>query len=97
VKETLENIDIEKATKKGIKKVKNNTKAVNEFVLETADELVEGSFKNGKKIQSIASKAIQGGLKITAKQQDITFDTLENIKKQLGKNATRFTELFKMN
>ncbi|MFT4666373.1 MAG: hypothetical protein ACI8YQ_004564 [Polaribacter sp.] len=94
VMETIANIDIEKTAKGGIKTAKKTVKSINEFVLETADELVEGSMKNGKKMQSITAKAIEGGLKITAKQQDIVFDTLETVKKQLGKNAVRFSKMF---
>ena len=97
VKSTITNFDAEKATKAGIKTAKTTTKKVNEFALETADELVDVALENGKKFQGITAKAINGGLKIAAKQQDIVFDTLETVKGQLSKNAVRFRDLFKAN
>ena len=97
VKETITNFDAEKATKAGIKTAKSTVKNVNEFALETADELVDVALDNGKKFQGITAKAINGGLKIAAKQQDIVFDTLETVKGQLSKNAVRFRKLFKAN
>jgi len=73
VKETVTNFDVEKTTKAGIKTATKVVKNVNEFALETADDIVDGALNNGKKLQGIAVKAINGGLKITAKQQDIVF------------------------
>ena len=97
VKETVENFDVEKTTKAGIKTASKVIKNVNEFALETADELVDGAMNNGKKLQGITIKAINGGLKISEKHQDIVFTTLETVKKQLGKSAVRFRDLFKAN
>ncbi|MEM6966185.1 MAG: hypothetical protein AAF573_15580 [Bacteroidota bacterium] len=97
VKDAVVNFDVEKTTKAGIKTATKVVKNVNEFALETADDVVDGALKNGKKIQGIAAKAIEGGLKITAKQQDIVFDTLETVKGQLTKSAERFRDLFKAN
>ena len=97
VRENVENFDVEKTTKAGIKTATKVVKNVNEFALETADEIVDGVLTNGKKIQGITVKAINGGLKIAAKQQDIVFDTLESVKKQFNKSAVRFRDLFKAN
>lgn len=92
-RKTIDNIDVEK----GIEQVKTTAKAVNEYSLETAEEIVNETLKNGKKWQSIASKAIDGGFDLAAKQQDIVFDTLETVKGQLAKSAVRFRKLFKAN
>lgn len=97
VKETVANFDVEKTAKAGIKTAKTTVSGVNEFALETADDLVDGALANGKKIQGMTVKAINGGLKIAAKQQDIVFDTLETVKGQLTKSASRFVDLFKAN
>ncbi|MEM6396058.1 MAG: hypothetical protein AAF741_06900 [Bacteroidota bacterium] len=69
------------------------TKSVNEFTLKTADDIVDGVAKNGAKWQGVAEKAIQGGLKLTAKQQDIMFDTLETFKGQINKGSKRLKQL----
>ena len=97
VKETITNIDVEDLAKTGVKTATKTIKNVNEFALETADEIVDGALKNGKKLQNITAKAINGSLKIAAKQQDIVFDTLETVKGQLSKSAVRFKKLFKAN
>jgi len=71
VRETVANFDVEKTTKTGIKTASKVVKNVNDFALETADEIVDGALDNGKKLQGMAVKAIKGGLKISAKHQDI--------------------------
>lgn len=76
---------------------KSTAKSVNEFALETADEFVDGALANGKRMQKVTAKAIDGGLKLAAKQQDIVFDALETVKGQLAKNAVRFRKIFKAN
>ena len=97
VKETIVNIDVETLAKSGVKTATKTVENVNGFALETADEMVDGALKNGKKLQNISAKAIAGSLKIAAKQQDIVFDTLETVKGQLSKSAVRFKKLFKAN
>lgn len=97
VKETVANIDVNKAVKDGIKMAKSTAKTTNKVALENADDLVSVALDNGKKMQNITAKAIDGGLKIAAKQQDIVFTTLETVKSQLTKNTSRFMDLFKAN
>ena len=80
-----------------VKTAKSTAKTANKVVLESADDLVDVAFENGKKLQSLTAKAIDGGFKIAAKQQDIVFTTLETVKGQLTKNASRFRDLFKAN
>ncbi|HHH49510.1 MAG TPA: hypothetical protein ENK52_00870 [Saprospiraceae bacterium] len=91
VKEVIENIDVNA----GVKKVKKTAAAVNEYTLETAEEIVEGVVKNGEQWQGIAEKAVNGGLKLAAKQQDIMFSTLETVKEQLVESGSRFRDLLK--
>ncbi|MEL6628683.1 MAG: hypothetical protein AAFQ92_24395 [Bacteroidota bacterium] len=69
------------------------TKSVNDFTLKTAEGLVDGVAENGAKWQGVAEKAIKGGLKLTAKQQDIMFDTLETVKGQINKGSKRLKNL----
>jgi hypothetical protein len=76
-----------------VNKIAEATKKVNQYTLKTAEELVEGAATNGEKWQGVAHKAVKGGLKLAAKQQDIVFDTLETIKGQFAHTAKRFKKL----
>lgn len=93
VKETM-NVVAETVT---IENIKQTTKNVNAYTLKTAEELVEVALENGGKWQAVGNKAVKGGLKLAAKQQDIVFDTLETVKGQLMANAGRFAKLFSKN
>ena len=73
------------------------TKDVNDYTLKTAEELVEGAIASGEKWQGVAQKAVKGGLKLAAKQQDIVFDTLETLKGQFTHTAKRFKKLVSNN
>lgn len=79
--------------KAGAEKLGATVKSVNDYTLKTADEAVKGAKTNGEKWNKIMGKAIEGGLKITARQQDMVFDTLETVKKQLTKSAARLTDI----
>jgi len=79
------------------KKVKETTKEVNDFILETSEDIVEGAIKRGEEWTGVANKAVQGGLKLAATQQDLMFDTLESIKDQIMDSRKRFKVLFSKN
>ncbi|MFK8008854.1 MAG: hypothetical protein AB8H03_21010 [Saprospiraceae bacterium] len=97
VKETVNNFDVAEVATSTVKTAKATAKTANKVALESADDLVDIALDNGKKLQSLTAKAIDGGFKIAAKQQDIVFTTLETVKGQLTKNASRFRDLFKAN
>ena len=97
VKNTVNDFDVTEVATATVKTAKETAKTANKVALESADDLVDVAFENGKKLQSITAKAIDGGFKIAAKQQDIVFTTLETVKGQLTKNASRFRDLFKAN
>ncbi len=92
-KETIENIDFSEKMNNAKKTAKN----VNQYTLETAEEIVDGVFSNGEKWQKIAAKALKGSMQIAEKQQDIVFDTMETMKGQLTESASRFRKLFTNN
>ncbi len=75
--------------------LKDGVKTANKFTLKTADEIVEGAIENGEKLQVITTKAVNGGLKLAAKQQDIVFTTLEALKGQMADGALRFKKLLR--
>ena len=97
VKETVDNFDVAEVTTEIVKATKANVKTANKVALGSADYLIDMTLDNGKKIQNLSAKALDGGFKIAAKQQDIVFTTLETLKGQLTKNASRFKDLFNMN
>jgi len=82
---------------KNIEQVRATAKKANDFTLKTADTLIEDAFANGEKWQGVAAKAVKGGLQLAERQQEIVFDTLEEVKGQLQQSATRFRGLFSKN
>lgn len=82
---------------KGFEAVKDTTKNINEFALETSSEVLEATFNTAGLWQGVAEKAIKGGFKLARKQQDITFDALETVKGQIVESRKRFTKLFSNN
>jgi hypothetical protein len=92
-KETITQINLEK----GIQTVATTAKNVNEYSLKTADQLIDGALDNGKKWSKVADKAIDGGLKLAEKNQDMVFTTLETVKTQIMSSAVRFSRLFSKN
>ena len=97
VKDTVNNFDVAELATATVKTAKATAKTTNKVALESADDLVDVALDNGKKLQNLTAKAIDGGFKIAAKQQDIVFTTLETVKGQLTKNASRLRDLFKAN
>lgn len=88
--EAIENVNITER----VATLKKTAKNVNEFALETAEELVDGFAVNGEKWQGIANKALKNGLKLAERQQDIVFSTLETVKGQLVNSANRLKNIF---
>jgi len=93
VKDTVELIDVEA----GIETAKATAKNVNAYSLKTADEAIDGALKNGERWQKIATKAVNGGLKLAEKNQEMVFSTLEEVKGQLVVSAKRMRQLFSRN
>jgi hypothetical protein len=67
----------------------------NKFVLDTAEDVVDMGIKRTADWQVVAEKAIQGGLKVSAKQQDLVFDALESVKSQIVAGKKQMTKLSK--
>lgn len=92
-KEAIENVNLTEQ----LNTVKKTAKNVNKVALETADDLVEGVFSNGEEWQELTTKAVKGGMKLAERQQEIVFDTLEEVKGQLSSSVKRFRKLFGSN
>ncbi len=89
VKAAVENIDVQA----GLTKVGKIAKKVNAYSLETAEEIIEATEKGSVTWNKLMKKAIKGGLKFGEKNQELIFDTLEVVKKQVTKSAYRATEI----
>ena len=92
-----------KQIKKGISKINFNRifdttkKAVknsNDFALETTEGLVTESLQVAEQWQKVTHKAIHGGLKLAANQQDLMFQTLDALKGQYVQGKKRVEKLF---
>ena len=82
---------------KTVDTVKTSAKDMNEFVLETSEEVIDATLKSAEQWQNVGEKAIKGGLKLAANQQEVLFDTLDSIKSQLKESRSRVKDLFSRN
>ncbi len=76
------------------KNTKKIAKKVNGFALKTTEEVVSDSLTIAGQWQDVTNKAIKGGFKLVATQQDILFDTLDTFKKQFTQGKKRFNKIF---
>lgn len=72
-----------------LKNVRNTIKSVNKYILDTTEELLDETLERAEDWQEVGQKAIKGGIKVAAKQQDLMFDALEAAKKQIVKGKKR--------
>ena len=77
-----------------IDNTKNVVKKVNGFALKTTEEVVSESLTAVSQWQGVANKALKGGFKLVANQQDIIFDTLDTFKAQFLQGRKKFHKLF---
>ena len=77
--------------------VLNNAQEVNDFTLKTTEEVLDRAFASGEKWQAVSHKALKGGLDLTAKNNELVFDLLDNAKEQLQENTQRIKGLFSRN
>lgn len=91
--ETVKNVKVQD----GVKYVKETATNINKYGLETAENVLDVAVETGKEWQGVARKAVNGGLELADKQQEIVFDTLDAVKEQLSESAKRFKGLFSNN
>lgn len=90
-------------TKKVIKEnanaetITSTATAMNDISLKAAESVIDGVTTNTEKWSKLAEKAVNNGLKITAKQQDIFFETLVDVKGQVMTGVKRFKKIFSAN
>lgn len=91
--ETVKNVKVQD----GVKFVKETATNINKAGLETAENVLDSAVATGKEWQGVARKAVNGGLELADKQQEIVFDTLDAVKEQFSEGAKRFRGLFSNN
>ncbi|NKI31507.1 hypothetical protein [Croceivirga thetidis] len=84
--------------KKGIfanyaKKTKDMALNANQVALTKTEEFVSTSIEITEQWQGVADKAVKGGLKLAAKQQELVFDILNEIKGDFKEGQKRFKKL----
>ena len=81
----------------GVKYVKETAQNINKYGVETVEEVVDTVVGNTKEWQGVARKAVNSGLELHEKNQEIVFETLGAVKDQLTDGAKRFRALFTNN
>ena len=82
---------------KGVSKIKDVTLMVNDYAYDTTETILVEAVKRGEKWQDLTAKAIDGGFKLAANQQDIVFNTLTGVKTQLQSGTEKVKTLFGRN
>ena len=77
----------------GMKKTRKFLVKTNDFALAKTEEVVTTSIEVTAQWQAVADKALKGGLKLAANQQDLVFDILNEIKDQAIDSKKRFSKL----
>lgn len=72
------------------KKVLGLATKVNDLALNTTEKVVLKSFSLTEKGIGLSSKIVKKGLKASAKNQDLVFDTLETVKGKAEKYLPKF-------
>ena len=85
----MANKKVNKKKSFSLKDVRNTIKSVNKFLLDTTEEVLDETIDRAEDWQKVGQKAITGGIKVAAKQQDLIFDALEAAKKQIVKGKKR--------
>jgi predicted flap endonuclease-1-like 5' DNA nuclease len=82
-----------RAPKSTYQNIKKTTKKLNDEILSTSKDIVEGTLESTEQWQVILEKGLKGGTKLLNKQQDLMLDTLEGIKNQVEVDVDRYTKL----
>ncbi|MEE9373276.1 MAG: hypothetical protein V3V00_09510 [Saprospiraceae bacterium] len=82
---------------KVVDKVLGSAKDMNDYMLDNSDEMIKEAIVRGEQWQNVASKAVKGGLKLSANTQVIVFDTLDSLKIQMKDGGSRIRGLFSKN
>jgi len=82
--------------KAGVNKVKEHAFEVNEFTINTADDVVDVVLKNSREWQKLFGKVVKNGSKLLWKQQDLAMSALENVSDQIVDNNQKLAEFLEV-
>ena len=77
------------SSEKAVQTVKTTATKANDFALKSTEKVVIETLNVAGQWQGVTAKAVKGGLKLAATQQDIMFDTLEAAKGHAVKGFKR--------
>lgn len=78
---------------KAVQKTKEIALNANATALAKTEEFVSTSIEVAEQWQNVTEKALKGGLKLAANQQDLVFDILNEIKADFKEGKKRFSKL----
>lgn len=91
---TKNNKTVTNVFNKTVETVKTTATKANDFALKSTEKVVVETLNVAGQWQGVTAKAVKGGLKLAATQQDIMFDTLEAAKGHAIKGFKRSKALF---
>ena len=97
VKEVANDFNLQNSLEKGFDSVRKIAGEVNTVALNSSEVALEAAVKTGVEWQNVAAKAIEGGLSLSSKQQEIVFDALTGVKEQLMEGRANLRKLFASN
>jgi hypothetical protein len=79
---------------KAINKTKTVANSVNDYALNTTEEIVSETIIVAEQWQTVANKAIKDSIKLADKQQNMVFDALTGMKNHVMLGKKRMVKLF---
>ena len=93
MKKTVNKKDAKGIISKAMSKTKTIATKANDIALNTTETVVTEAIDVTAQWQTVADKALKGGLKLAANQQNLVFDALTIVKGQLKDGKKRFKKL----
>lgn len=72
---------------------KETVKNINESALSTGEEILSEIVKGGEQWIALGKKAIDGGVELAGKQQEVNLSAMEEVKTQLKDSTDRFKKI----
>ena len=89
-------VSIEEKLTNNVKEVNTKVKNWHQQLVKITDETLDNVLATGEQWQNIVNESIQKGTKLFGKQQDLIFDSLEDVKKMHFSNVKRFKQLIEL-
>ena len=90
----ISNIKFTEKVNTVLKTTKTAVTKANEYALKATEEAFIETISVASEWQQVADKALKGGVKLLANQQNIIFDTLESYKKHFVSGKKRLGKIF---